>query len=168
MLDHAGGFESLAIMYDEGRGGLPQSPSEAIRYYRLSANRGNSEAMVALGVRYMKGVGGLAKDPGEALQLFRAAAEAGSHRAVCYITLGYEKGWWKDGDFPGLAEIVRDAKKREEGLGVCATIQASTASMGSSTRGRGGAGAFVRQPAKQKHKARYDSCCWPFCCPPSG
>ena len=48
---------SLSLLYQEGRGGLPQDDVEAARWLRLGPDRGHAVAQFNLGVTYMNGQG---------------------------------------------------------------------------------------------------------------
>jgi len=62
----------LAFLYQTGRG-TPQNQQEAIRLYKLAAERGNEAGMYHLGLAYESGIGGLARSPEEAMRLYAAA-----------------------------------------------------------------------------------------------
>jgi TPR repeat protein len=53
---------NLAVLYENGLGGLPKDDREAARLYRLAADQGNALAQVSLGVFYETGRGGLPKN----------------------------------------------------------------------------------------------------------
>jgi TPR repeat protein len=47
----------LAIMYEDGRGGLAQDYAEAAKWYRMAAEQGNVDAQATLGFKYEHGQG---------------------------------------------------------------------------------------------------------------
>ena len=52
----AGGQNNLGVMYADGRG-VPEDDAEAVRWYRLAADQGQSGAQLNLGVMYANGEG---------------------------------------------------------------------------------------------------------------
>jgi uncharacterized protein len=75
----AKGQYGMAIMHDLGEG-VAQSPEEAAKWYRLSADQGYADAQNNLGVMYENGEG-VAQNYEEALKWYRHAAEAGNKDA---------------------------------------------------------------------------------------
>ena len=69
-------------LYQNGRGGLQKSETEAIKLFRLAADQGNSQGQVNLGSAYETGIGGLRKDGIEAKRLYRLAADQGNTAAI--------------------------------------------------------------------------------------
>jgi uncharacterized protein len=69
--DAAAQFE-LGVRYHEGQG-VPQSYTEAIRWFKLSADQGNPDAEFNLGVMYEKGRG-VTPNYEEAMQWYQKAA----------------------------------------------------------------------------------------------
>jgi hypothetical protein len=53
----------LGFYYDQGKGGLPQDPRLAAKWYMKSAEQGYRRAEYNLGVYYYYGKGGLPQDP---------------------------------------------------------------------------------------------------------
>ncbi|MGH7232319.1 MAG: tetratricopeptide repeat protein [Nitrospiraceae bacterium] len=88
----------LGSMYWFGAEGIQQNPAEAVRWYRLAADGGNTEAQVDLGILYTEGRG-VPQNSSEALRLFRAAAEKGNARAQVKIGKMYEDGRGVPRDF---------------------------------------------------------------------
>ena len=62
-------FKLGMMLYAHGQV-LPQDDEKAVKWYRLAAEQGNSEAQYALGVMYVKGLGVLASEQ-EAMKWFR-------------------------------------------------------------------------------------------------
>jgi TPR repeat protein len=52
-------------------GGLPKDDSQAVSWFRKSAEAGDATGMANLGVMYVSGRGGLPKDDGQAVSWFR-------------------------------------------------------------------------------------------------
>jgi TPR repeat protein len=67
----------LGLLYEMGRGGFPQSDTEAARWYRLAAEQGDSAGQTMLGVMYSQGRG-VPQNDTEASRLFQLAADQGS------------------------------------------------------------------------------------------
>ena len=74
-------LEQVRTMYETGRGGIEKNESEALRWYRKSAEGGDSYAMYLLGRAYERGTG-VAVDRVEAVQWYRKAAAGGSESAA--------------------------------------------------------------------------------------
>jgi TPR repeat protein len=72
-LGHRRAACEIAVCYELGRG-LPVEPAEALRWYRISAERGYPPARYYLGLFYREGLFGLPVDPAAAVTWFRAAA----------------------------------------------------------------------------------------------
>ena len=70
----------LGLFYLEGSHGLKQNYSEAARWFRRSAEKGNSSAMFQLGKLYEEG-SGVEQDTDEALKWYQAAADGGNEEA---------------------------------------------------------------------------------------
>jgi TPR repeat protein len=82
-------------------------PTEAERKQfeavKARAEKGDSEAQIALAARYARG-DGVAKDPAKAVKWLRKAADQGSARAQCLLGLDYASG---SGIKPDKAEAAR-------------------------------------------------------------
>jgi TPR repeat protein len=75
-------------MYQNGRG-VTKDESEAVKWYRKSAEQGNEPAQYNLGVMYANGLG-VAKDESEAVKWYRKSAEQGDADAKDALKrLGY-------------------------------------------------------------------------------
>jgi TPR repeat protein len=72
-------------MYAVGEG-APQNYAEALKWYRLAADRGHAEAQLVVGLMYYKGTG-VPQNYAEAVKWLREVAEQGS--ATGQIMLGY-------------------------------------------------------------------------------
>ncbi|GHT88005.1 hypothetical protein AGMMS49960_18720 [Betaproteobacteria bacterium] len=70
----------LGMCYAVGRG-VAQSDTEAIKWYRKAAERGQADAQLTLGVRYAKGKG-VVQSNSEALRWFKAAADQGQDEYI--------------------------------------------------------------------------------------
>jgi TPR repeat protein len=78
--------------------------SEAVRLFKISADKGNADAQFELGLLYMFGSRGLPKDWPEAERLFKRAARQGHIRARQYLEDNaprmpiakwlYTRGWY--------------------------------------------------------------------------
>lgn len=70
-LDASAAFQ-LGLIFNQGADGLEPNPAEAVRWWQVSAQLGNSVAMFNLGVMAMNGTG-CDMDPVEAIRWFRQA-----------------------------------------------------------------------------------------------
>src|SRR6202035_2845364 len=81
-----------ATAYAKGSGGVQKDEREAVRLYRLAADRGSSKAQSALAFFYEQGLGGLDKDENEAARRYRLAADQGDARGQHNLAVYYENG----------------------------------------------------------------------------
>lgn len=131
LLKEARESSSPETLYDyvrrcnEGRNAI-RNVSEIIGLYRMAADRGDSEAMLALGMTYAH----VLQDTEEAVQWFNKAAEAGDSAAMDFLGFAYEKGdgvakdflksmaWYSKsaeaGDMRGMANLGRAYYKTED------------------------------------------------------
>jgi hypothetical protein len=77
-------------MYATGDG-VGRDPAEAVRWYRMAADRGNAEAQNDLAVMYDAG-DGVAEDDAEAVRWYRQAAAGGNPSAQHNLGLMYADG----------------------------------------------------------------------------
>jgi TPR repeat protein len=80
----------IGAMYEFGDG-VEIDYAEALRWYRLAANRGNAEAQAGLGYLYETGQGA-AEDDAEAARWYRLAADQGYAYAQTHLGGLYENG----------------------------------------------------------------------------
>lgn len=80
----------IATLYDYGQG-VPQNYGEAIRWYRLAANKGDDWSMGRLGALYDLGLG-VSKNKTEALRWQRMAADRGNAVAMAAVGGAYYDG----------------------------------------------------------------------------
>ena len=85
----AADFDGNVTLAD-GRG-VPQNDSEAVRWYRLAAERGLAEAQNNLGTMYRNG-DGVPENDVEAVKWFRLAAEQGLAEAQSNLGVMYDVG----------------------------------------------------------------------------
>ncbi len=85
-----GAQATLAFMYAKGIA-VEKNEAEAIRWYRLAAERGHINAQYNLGVIFAKGRG-VPQDYDEALRWYRMAAEQGDATAQHTVAMMYQKG----------------------------------------------------------------------------
>jgi TPR repeat protein len=90
--------DRLALMYRQGRGGLPQDYAEAAKWVRKSAEQGDAIAQAYLGTLYLQGVG-VAHDYAEAANWLRKAANQGDAPAQWWLGGMYEAGWGVPQDY---------------------------------------------------------------------
>ena len=87
---HAKAQYNLGLMYDEGRG-VPQSDTEAVKWYRKAADQGHAKAQYNLGWMYRDGRG-VAQDDSEAAKWYRMAADQENARAQNSLGVMYQNG----------------------------------------------------------------------------
>ena len=61
--------------------GVAKNESEAVRWYTLAANQGDTDAQYNLGVCYERGIG-VAKNESEAVRWYTLAAKQGQANAI--------------------------------------------------------------------------------------
>lgn len=88
--DAQAAFE-LGEMHASGVG-LPQNNTEAVRWYRIAAEKGNSKAQSLIGTAYHRGIG-LAVDDVQATQWLLKAADQMDPLAQFQLGEGFESGW---------------------------------------------------------------------------
>jgi TPR repeat protein len=81
---------NVANLYNCTNGGLPQDSAEAVRWYRLAADRGNEEALCFIGKMYETG-DGVEQDFSEAMRWYLLAAERGNAGAMFNIGMMYNR-----------------------------------------------------------------------------
>ena len=81
----------LGVFYEAGRGGLLKSGSEAMRVYRIAAEKGHAEAQCSLGVGSFRGIDGV-RDERAALRWFLKAASQGHAGGQFYLGFWYDEG----------------------------------------------------------------------------
>jgi TPR repeat protein len=84
--------DALGAFYQDGRGGLTQDQTEALRYYKLAADQKFAPAQTHLGTFYQGGLAGLPKDESEAARLFKLSAGQGYAPGQYNLALYYEQG----------------------------------------------------------------------------
>jgi TPR repeat protein len=84
--------QCLGNFDDDAKGGLVKNEGDALQWYLMSADQGNSDAQYVLGVFYDYGKGGLVKDESAALQWYRQSADQGNPYGQHAIGLFYEYG----------------------------------------------------------------------------
>lgn len=91
-----------------------QDYAEALRWYRMAADRGNAQAQVGVGNLYAQGQG-VPQDYSEALRWFRMAADQGNSEAQNDVGLFYLSGLGVSQDYPeGLRWLHKAADQGNE------------------------------------------------------
>lgn len=93
--------------------GLPKSPREAARWYKLAVEAGQTDAMTNLGLLYEQGRG-VPQDYKEALRLYTAAATAGNPVAQTNLANSYLDGRIVKQDFAEAASWYRRASSQHD------------------------------------------------------
>ena len=89
-----GDAEAQAILgacYQTGEH-VPQSDTEAVKWWRKAAEQGHAFSQCSLGISYMKGSGGVPEDPAAAAEWWRKASEQGSSTAQALLGFLYMDG----------------------------------------------------------------------------
>ena len=86
---------------------LPDPDIEAVRQYKLAADRGDAEAQLNLGQMYEAGRGGLLSDPREAARLYKLSADQGYAAGQLQLAYMYENGDVLPKDWPEAARLYR-------------------------------------------------------------
>ena len=100
------------LKLSEGKG-VTKDPTEAVRLFKLAAERGHVDAQAYLAGAYRTGVG-VEKNPAEAMHWFRAAAEQGDARSQGVLASIYGTGEGVPKDLPEAVKWYRLAA--EQGL----------------------------------------------------
>ncbi len=85
----------------------PDPDVEAVRRYKLGADRGDADAQMNLGMMYGSGRGGLARDPLEAARLYKLSADQGNAIAQLELAYMYENGDILPKDWREAARLYR-------------------------------------------------------------
>ncbi len=76
----------LAELYGNGWG-IRRSEENALKWYRLAAERGDANALFALGSSALHGRGGMSKDPKIAAEFLQKAADKGQSNAMYNLAI---------------------------------------------------------------------------------
>ena len=79
---HAVAYGALALLYEQGRGGVPRDELEAARLYLKGATLNDSLCQCNLANMYMDGRGGLVRSTAKAAELYKAASNQGDRDAT--------------------------------------------------------------------------------------
>ena len=109
--------------YYYGKNGVAQDYSEAVKWFRMSAEKGDAMAQLELGRCYAKG-NGVSQDYREAIKWFRMSAKQGNPIAQCNLGNGYINGEGVSQDFSEAVKWYRKAAEQGDAqaqcnLGVC-------------------------------------------------
>ena len=103
-------IRSIAYNYREGTGGKLVDYDKAMKYYRISAERGNADAMNDIGLMFHNGQG-VTKDYAEAAKWYRKAADQGNAWGQKNLGYMYRYGKGVEKDY---AEAVKWYRKAAE------------------------------------------------------
>ncbi len=106
---------TLALFYQDGRGGLSRDLDKAVYWFTQSAEGGVPEAQYNLALFYQQGNLSLSKDYAKALHWYLKAAENGSYIAANNIGVMFKRGYGLPSD-PWMAYLWYDfaAKNGDE------------------------------------------------------
>ena len=82
----------IGVFYEDGRGGLAKSETDAAAWYRKAAESGDDWGERNLAVYYEAGRGGLPKDDAQAVAWYQKSAAAGNAEAQNSLGIFYEWG----------------------------------------------------------------------------
>ncbi|MCM1291466.1 MAG: sel1 repeat family protein [Prevotella sp.] len=128
----------LGDIYRDGQYGIKSNIKNAMKYYELASQKGNSDSELSLGFIYISGESGITADKDKGLKYLKSSAEKGNSVAVSNLGYLYETGeygikpnldeavtWYKTGDKLNdadseyaLAKIYYSAKKGENNYSV--------------------------------------------------
>ena len=100
----------LALIYSEGRNGVRKNTEAAIKWFRLAASAGNSDAQVLLADAIRRGLG-TQKDINEAIIWYKMAAENGNPMAFASLGQIYLEG---EGVVKDITEALEWLKRGAE------------------------------------------------------
>ena len=100
----------LGSKYYYGRG-VPQDFTEAVKWYRMAAEKGSADAQYNLGVCYRNGRG-VPQDYSEAVKWYRMAAEQGDADAQCFLGYCYKKEQGVLQDYTAAVKWYRKAAEQ--------------------------------------------------------
>ena len=109
--DREGDDHSSDVLFQKGEAAYNKKDySEAVKWYRKSAEQGNASAQYSLGWMYRNGYG-VDKDYGEAVRWYRKSAEQGNSYGQNGLGYMYRNGYGVDKDY---TEAVRWYRKSAE------------------------------------------------------
>lgn len=97
----------LGLMYDYGHG-VPETPAESLKWYRMAAEQGAPLAQHDVGVKYSLGKG-VNQDYAEAARWWQKAAAAGVSDSQFNLGLMYYRGLGLEQDYDRAAELFEQA-----------------------------------------------------------
>ena len=97
----------LGLMYDYGHG-VPETPAESFKWYRIAAEQGAPLAQHDVGVKYSLGKG-VRQDYAEAARWWQKAAAAGVSDSRFNLGLMYYRGLGLEQDYDRAAELFEQA-----------------------------------------------------------
>ena len=103
-------IRTIAYNYCEGKGGKSVDYAKAMKYSRIAAERGNTDAMVDIGYMYSNAQG-VTRDKVEAVKWYRKAAEQGNASGQSNLGYMYRNGYGVTKDY---AEAVKWYRKAAE------------------------------------------------------
>jgi len=104
--------------YLHGRNGVVQNYTEAEKWYRKSAEQGNSFAQHNLGYLYQHGYG-VVQDYSEAEKWYRKSAEQGNAAGQCNLGYMYLYGYGVKQDYTESAKWFRKSAEQDDANGQC-------------------------------------------------
>ena len=101
----------LGLMYDYGHG-VPETPAESFKWYRMAAEQGAPLAQHDVGVKYSLGKG-VSQDYAEAARWWQKAAAAGVPDSQFNLGLMYYRGLGLAEDYDRAAELFEQAATQD-------------------------------------------------------
>ncbi len=111
-------MNELGKDYFYGRNGVEKDHSEAVKWFRKAAERGDANGQNNLGCMYQNGYG-VDKDYAEAMKWFRLSAEQGNASGQFSLGLINEKGSGVEQDYSEAVKWYRLAAEQGDARGQC-------------------------------------------------
>ena len=142
----------LGELYANGLG-VPRDDAKAAEWYKLAADRGDSNAMFALAIFALNGRAG-PRDRDASAKWLAAAAKLGHPTAAYDLALLYIEGQLFPQDFSRAAELLRiAAQARQPGRAICARHLLQGGPRRAKGHARGGAALGAGRARRQYRRA---------------
>lgn len=117
-MNFAPAYHALAVMHEEGRGGLEKNVREALSHYLRAGELGDAASQNKLGVWYRSEDGPVARDPVAAAAWFGLAAQSGYPAAQVNLGLMAEEGAGMPNNYALAGRLYEAAAAQGHGLGI--------------------------------------------------
>ena len=116
-LGDAQGMMGMNWIYGNGKG-VPENDAEALRWLRMAAEHGSTDAMESLGYDCENGGKGVTQDYTEAMRWYRKAADKGDATAMIHVGDLYSSGHGVPLDYSEAMRWFRKAADAGEGFAI--------------------------------------------------